>query len=194
VTQIADFLAELAAVPSTNVMCNVYHADQEGSARRLAALATYLEEQWDAPLLLVGEAPGHLGARLSGVPFTDERTLYGHGQGEVTARRVHRALEDFGLSRTVMLWNVVPFHPHHAGEPRSNRTPKAAERRLTKHFAEKLAAGRTLVCIGRHAEKSFPGAHYIRHPARNGEAEFRRGMAELARTVVGGTHTDARRY
>jgi len=84
-----------------------------------------LEKQWEAPFLFVGDAPGHLGARLSGVPFTDEMTLYGGlGDGraaEVTATRMHRGLADFGLSDAVLLWNVVPFHPHRLGEPRSNR-------------------------------------------------------------------------
>lgn len=182
---VEEFLVELTSVPSTEILCNVYHSDEGGSAQRLAALKTYLEEHWDAPFLLVGEAPGHLGARLSGVPFTDQRTLYGDGKQEVTAQRVHRALRDLELSTQVLLWNVVPFHPHRAGEPQSNRPPTAAERRLHRHFAEKLGEGRTVVCIGRHAEKAFPGARYVRHPARSGEAAFREGLADLARTVAG---------
>src|SRR4051795_12216108 len=48
-------------------------------------LRSYLEERWDAPLLLVGEAPGYRGARVSGIPFASERQLSGSGPAEAPA-------------------------------------------------------------------------------------------------------------
>ena len=55
-------------------------------------LVRYLEERADAPLLLVGEAPGYRGARVSGIPFTSERQLTGSGPAEATATIVQGLL------------------------------------------------------------------------------------------------------
>jgi len=50
-----------------------FYRDGAGADVRRARLRAYLESRGDAPLLLVGEAPGYRGARVSGVPFTSER-------------------------------------------------------------------------------------------------------------------------
>jgi uracil-DNA glycosylase len=78
----------------------------------------------DAWLLLVGEAPGYRGARVSGIPFTSERQLTGVGPAEATATVVQRVLARLGLGDEALLWNVVPTHP---GTGSTNRTPTAAE-------------------------------------------------------------------
>ncbi len=86
-------------------------------------LGEYLETRRDAPLLLVGEAAGYRGARVSGIPFTSERQLTGAGPAEATATVVHRVLAELGLEEDVLLWNLVPTHPHRPGNPSSNRPP-----------------------------------------------------------------------
>src|SRR3954463_14833980 len=73
-------------------------------------LRTYLSAREEAPLLLVGEAPGYRGARVSGLPFTSERQLTGRGPAEATATVVQRVLTELGLTDDVLLWNVVPTH------------------------------------------------------------------------------------
>jgi uracil-DNA glycosylase len=141
-------------------------------------LAAYLARRAEAPILLVGEAAGYRGARVSGLPFTSERQLTGAGPAEATATIVHRVLAELGLEEQVLLWNVVPTHPHCRGEPRSNRPPTRAEVLDAKGFADELARNRRVVSVGRLAEKAL-GAPYVRHPSHGGAKTFREGLARL---------------
>jgi uracil-DNA glycosylase len=139
-------------------------------------LAGYLEARAGATLLLVGEAAGYRGARVSGIPFTSERQLTGNGPAEASATIVHRVLDELGLAEHVLLWNVVPTHPHRPGEPESNRRPHAAEIEASSTFLELLATGREVVPVGRVAEAAL-GIAGIRHPSHGGAQEFRAGLA-----------------
>lgn len=112
---------------------------------------------------------------MSGLPFTSERQVSGCGPAEATATIVHRVLSELGLEDDVLLWNVVPTHPHRPGEPRSNRRPARAEVRAGMAFLERIAAGRRLIAVGRVAQAELGGA-YVRHPARGGSAAFRSGL------------------
>lgn len=142
--------------------------------RRLR-LEEYLRARADAPLMLVGEAPGYRGARVSGIPFTSERQLSGSGPAEATATIVHRVLAELELTDHVLLWNVVPTHP---GTERSNRAPTRAEVQAGSAFAAELLQGRSLVAVGRVAQTALGGA-YVRHPSHGGAAAFRRALAAL---------------
>jgi hypothetical protein len=138
-------------------------------------LCGYLTERADADVLLVGEAAGYRGARVSGLPFTSERQLTGAGPAEATATIVHRVLGELGLAGRVLLWNVVPTHP---GTATSNRRPAAEEIRAALPFLARLAAGRRVVAVGRIAERAT-GAVGVRHPSHGGASAFRRGLAGL---------------
>ncbi len=146
---------------------NQYAVGPRASVLR-ARLATYLAARADAPVLLVGEAPGYRGARVSGIAFTSERQLTGEGPAEATATVVHRVLARLGLERDVLLWNVVPTHP---GTETTNRAPTAGEVRHGLAFAERLAAGRRVIAVGRIAADAL-GAPYVRHPSRGGGQRF----------------------
>ena len=148
------------------------------SAARRRRLSDYLSRQAGARLLLVGEAAGYRGARVSGVPFTSERQLTGAGPAEATATIVHRVLAELGIEDDVLLWNVVPTHPHRPGEPDSNRRPRVDEIEASRSFLERLAAGRQVVPVGRVAEGVI-GTAGIRHPSHGGASEFRAGLAAL---------------
>ena len=142
------------------------YASSEPRRRRLAA---YLESRADAGLVLVGEAAGYRGARISGIPFTSERQLSGHGPAEASATIVHRVLAELGLEDDVLLWNVVPTHP---GTARSNRRPTRAEVKASRPFLTDLTRGRRTIAVGRLAAE-VTGAPYVRHPSHGGARLFR---------------------
>ncbi len=131
-------------------------------------------------MLLVGEAAGYRGARISGLPFTSERQLTGHGPAEATATIVHRVLAELGADEAVLLWNAVPTHPHRAGEPSSNRPPTRGEVAAGARFVAELARGRRVVPVGRVAERAL-GLPGIRHPSHGGARAFREGLVEVLR-------------
>ena len=54
-----------------------FYREGEGAPVRRERLARYLEERAEAAWILVGEAAGYRGARVSGIPFTSERQLTG---------------------------------------------------------------------------------------------------------------------
>ena len=146
------------------------YADSE---LRRVRLARYLHERRRARLLLVGEAPGYRGARVSGIPFTSERQLSGAGPAEATATIVRRTLAELGLEDDVLLWNLVPTHP---GTARSNRPPTRAEIEGGAWFLDELSRGRQVIPVGRLAHSRLGGT-YIRHPAHGGATAFRDGLA-----------------
>jgi uracil-DNA glycosylase len=135
-------------------------------------LAAYLDERARATVLLVAEAPGYRGTRVSGIPLTSERQLTGSGPAEASATVVHRALAELGLEEDVLLWNVVPTHP---GDEGSNRRPTGVEVAAGLAFVHELARGRRIVPVGRVAQAALGGT-YVRHPAHGGAAVFRRGL------------------
>ena len=151
---------------------NFYRRGVRAEVKR-ARLAEYLEAHADAPILLVGEAPGYRGARVSGIPFTSERQLTGSGPAEATATIVRCALADVEID--VLCWNVVPTHP---GTKSSNRRPTRSEVEQSLFFLSDLARGRRILAVGRLAQ-AVTGAPYIRHPARGGAAGFRAGLLQF---------------
>jgi hypothetical protein len=170
--QAAAFVRRLAAAQIGETF-NFYR-DGEAAALRRRRLCDYLEEHVHASLLLVGEAPGYRGARVSGIPFTSERQLTGRGPAEATATIVRRTLGELELD--ALCWNVVPTHPGTAG---SNRRPSRAEVAAARPFLDELASGRRILAVGRLAA-AVTGAPYVRHPSHGGAAEFRAGLLRFA--------------
>jgi uracil-DNA glycosylase len=155
-----------------------FYRDGEGAAARCHRLRTYLEARQNAPLLLVGEAAGHRGARVSGIPFTSERQLTGHGPAEATATIVRRTLAELGLELQTLCWNVVPTHPHLSGRPASNRRPSRAEIDASLGFFDELARNRRVIPVGRLAERAL-GVPGVRHPSHGGARAFRDSLRRL---------------
>jgi uracil-DNA glycosylase len=156
-----------------------FYRDGARAANRRERLLTYLEARRDAQLLLVGEAAGYRGARISGIPFTSERQLTGAGPAEATATIVRRTLQELGLEEQTLCWNVVPTHPHLVGRPDTNRRPSRAEVEEARPFLDELARGRRVIALGRLAQAVL-SAPYVRHPSHGGAADFRAGLLRFA--------------
>lgn len=157
-------------------------------------------------LLLVGEAPGYQGTRITGCPFTSEALLLEDGvprlgklHGRLTSRRlpwrepsstiVWRALREQGLMDHTVLWGAFPWHPHGA-TPLSNRAPNEAEKAMGAALLQQLMAalpGVTVVAVGNVAADSLRklGVHAdkIRHPSNGGATMFRAGLALVAQQL-----------
>ena len=142
-------------------------------------VARYLDSHGGAKVVLVGEAAGYRGARVSGIPFTSERQLTGAGPAEATATIVHRVLAKLGVSDDVLLWNVVPTHP---GSETSNRRPTRAEIQAASPFLHELTRGSIAIAVGRLAAEVLE-APYVRHPSHGGAAAFEAGLRRAFATI-----------
>src|SRR5579871_6495906 len=116
-----------------------------GPAARRERLTAHLRV--DAAQVLIGEAPGYQGCRISGIPFTSERLIMAgliprvaesHARLSSRARPwsepsetiVWSALHELGIAHTTVLWNAFPWHPYRPDNPYSNRAPTRAECQL----------------------------------------------------------------
>ncbi len=152
------------------------HNQYARSELRRDRLRAYLESRAHAEVILVGEAAGYRGARVSGIPFTSERQLTGGGPAEASATIVQRVLAELDVTDDVLLWNVVPTHP---GTARSNRRPTRSEVRAARPFLDELTRGRRVIAVGRVAAEVL-AAPYVRHPSHGGAAAFAEGIRTLA--------------
>jgi uracil-DNA glycosylase len=166
----SSFTSELAAA-----RIGATHNQYAGSPLRRKRLCEYLDSRTHAHVVLVGEAAGYRGARISGIPFTSERLLTGRGPAEASATIVHRVLAELGIEDDVLLWNVVPTHP---GTRTSNRRPTNAEIRAARPFLDELTRGRRVVAVGRLAAAVLE-APYVRHPSHGGAAAFAAGLPRM---------------
>jgi uracil-DNA glycosylase family 4 len=149
------------------------------SPLRRDRLRAYLDGRRSTEIVLVGEAAGYRGARVSGIPFTSERQLTGSGPAEATATIVHRVLEKLGIEQEVLLWNVVPTHP---GTATSNRRPTRAEVDAAEAFLREVVGDRTVIGVGRLSARVLD-ASYVRHPSHGGAAAFEAGLREAFATI-----------
>jgi hypothetical protein len=151
-----------------------FYREGDAAGTRRSRLVDYLRAREGAPLLLVGEAPGYRGTRVSGIPFTSERQLTGTGPAEASATIVHRVLAELGIEKDVLLWNVVPTHP---GTACSNRRPTRAEVEASLPFLLEVGRGRLTIAVGRLAHAAL-GDPYVRHPSHGGASAFELGIRD----------------
>jgi len=168
----------LMGTPHGTNWWNPWFGDSRDAEQRRDELVGHLTARSAAPVLMVGIAPGHKGARKSGIPFTDPETLGGDGR-EQTAMHVQSLLRDLNIRDKTVLWNVFPFHPHEVGDDETNRDLTSAEERefapLVNHFQPRRRA--LVLAVGRPAARGMKSigveASYVCHPARNNHQKFR---------------------
>lgn len=179
-----------------------------GNQIRRENLLRYLTEMQERrpTTLMVGEAPSHRGARLTGIPFCsetimlsgiDEIAMFGQRHGYRKSREQERISTEAsativwqtirGIDSVPLLWNAFPFHPFKPQHPFSNRLPTREELRIGQPFLRELAnifGIRKVVAIGNSAAHSLELLNIpnvkIRHPSQGGKAAFVAGaMREL---------------
>jgi uracil-DNA glycosylase len=202
-----SFLDRLMQAALPPHCANPYHPRTDGGRQRRHNLQRYLQRFGaNPPLLLVGEAPGYRGARLSGIPFVSPALLadpqvasglFGVRNGfQMVAEWPHIRRE---ASATIMwetltalngplplLWNAFPFHPHQPQQPRSNRTPTTAELALGRPFLEQLhqlAGSPPIAAVGKKAARALTNCNLphqtLRHPSHGGKQAFQTGLRAL---------------
>jgi len=211
-SQVDRFITRLARTQLDGPVFNPYAKGAAdpllGAANRIRRqnLRCYLQAMaasrpW---LLLVGEAPGYRGCRLTGVPFTSEAIILDQGIwpfgdqagfrktpegdkviGEATATLIWTVLQSW--RPPPLLWNAFPFHPYRPGRPASNRKPNAGELRLGAAFLVELLdmfRPEVVAAVGRiaaHAQNQAGLAEYVqlRHPSHGGKATFMAGLMQF---------------
>lgn len=202
------FIDSLAAFPSSERLFNPYEA--KGSAYnslRRHNLNLYLQQMHARrpSILLVGEAPGYRGCRLSGIPFVSCTqlqdgiagvNLFGLVNGYRSVNEwenVRREASATMMWQTIgplphlpLLWNALPFHPHQALAPQTNRTPTRNELDIGGPFLARLCALfsiQQIIAVGNQAHAAlsrWEQAHKkVRHPSHGGKYLFQKQLVEL---------------
>ena len=201
------FVARLASIPPGPNSVNMFDRSHAANEVRRSNLTRYLEQLAERrpSTLLVGEAPGYRGMRITGVPFTNatilERgiphfDLLGAANGyalpdqlppvaaEPTATVMWTTLIE--LDFLPVLWSAFPLHPHRPGDPLSNRTPtgrEAAAWSWSWQALERIFPIRAVVAVGNVAARALAtsgrAVPRVRHPAHGGRAEFASGLRPL---------------
>ncbi len=206
---IEPFITRLAGSETPADATNEYALGPAVNAIRRANLRRYLAAmQARKPgTLLVMEAPGYRGCRLTGVPVTSRKLLLNgvpgldlfgveHGfqdvpeagferiQGEQSATIVWGTLSELG--QVPLIWNTYPFHPHRPGEALTNRRPRASEIALGQPFLNAIIAHfmpAQIIAIGNVAHESLSSMGIdcvkVRHPAQGGKNDFVAGLTAL---------------
>jgi uracil-DNA glycosylase len=156
-------------------------------------------------IILVGEAPGYRGSRITGVPYTSEHLLMNNMEGvelfgedkgyrlpsdkdkllkEPTATIIWNTLLKYNL--TMLGWNAFPFHPYKEGNEESNRTPLKKELLIGEKLLHKIIEMfniEKVIAMGNKAEESLNklgiSCDKVRHPAQGGKNEFDDGIRKI---------------
>lgn len=218
--QIAEFIRDLAQLPvgaaATNMFADASESTVDNALRR-HNLELYLTAMLERRprVLLVGEAPGYRGMRITGVPFTNRAIvardtgsfgLFGAENGYVVPNDLPGASAEptatvmwdvlAGLDFLPLLWSAYPLHPHRPHEPLTNRTPSAADIVVGGPFWQRLRdifGIQHVIAVGNIAFRSLTavanGAAItrVRHPSHGGKVEFEAGLRDFLRSLLAGS-------
>ena len=197
--QIDNFISNLSSVQKMNNTTNLYFGNSRESKIRRNNLKVYLVKMktLNPKFLILGEAPGHKGCRLSGIAFTSERVLsenaFFHNEqilfvndrnkleSEISATIVWNEISK--LNEKPLIWNIFPFHPHLLNDIKTNRTPTKAELEEGKKWLKKLLEIydiKKIIALGRKPESQLEEINlpfsYVRHPSNGGKNDFIKGL------------------
>jgi len=202
------FIDRLAAVSAPPDSVNQFDHGNPHNAIRRHNLHRYLTQMnaQQPHTLLVAEAPGYKGMRLTGVPFSSRKfvqegiegvPIFGEANGyqsppdednpawsEQTATIVWGVL--CAVRPLPLSWNTYPFHPHQPGKPLSNRKPRKPEIELGAVFLREIMTlfdFQSVVAVGNTAGDTLTqlGIEHrkVRHPAQGGKNDFVAGMRAI---------------
>jgi uracil-DNA glycosylase len=203
-----EFLVALSSLKFDNVFnpyvdrcatCDMPEAPALRAAALLNILNVAVSSEIDA--IWVGRDLGYRGGRRTGLALTDDvrlqalaerwnvqiaRATTGNPVAERTAATIWQLLGQ--ISPRVFLWNVFPLHPFEPGEPFSNRSHNAKERKSGEELLEqavRMLRPKRVVAIGNDAASSAmricgqTQVVQVRHPSYGGQAEFVFKMQQL---------------
>jgi uracil-DNA glycosylase len=201
------FIERLSRVQTAPDAYNQYGAgDDPYNAIRRANLNRYLQEVLakQSGIVLVAEAPGYRGMRLTGIPMVSRRILregvpaldmlgeargyqdvvepgFENIQAEQTSSILWNLLPELGI--VPLVWGSFPFHPHQLGKPLTNRKPRTPEVKLGEPFVRELLeifAPKKVIAVGNVGYGLLTAMGIscvkVRHPAQGGKNDFVAGM------------------
>ena len=202
---VAAFIHLLATAKLPPNCENPYGYERPFAQQRRHNLHHYLQfmVQQKPQQLLIGEAPGYRGCRLTGIPFISPHILAGLDerfkqssasfqpvaewpqiQREASATIVWRTVRDW--QPLPLFWNAFPFHPHQPDTPQSNRTPTASEIAAGRPFLEMLLTlfpSIKLIAVGKKADAALTTWGFlhtaVRHPSHGGAKQFEAELKTL---------------
>jgi uracil-DNA glycosylase len=210
--EINEFIEALTRIKSPNSFFNQYSYDMSINSVRRNNLFLYLQQManFNPQILLVGEAPGYRGCRLTGVPFTSEYILldglepidlFGESRGYCKTDELEKPSKEASASifwetlvttsRIPLIWNAFPFHPFQAENEQSNRKPTKIEIAIGQEFLQELIRLfdiKIVVAVGNTAEVSLNAmgiaCQKVRHPSYGGKTMFTNGINSVINTLV----------
>ena len=205
--RIAEFIAKITNRETTDNVFNQYSNPIQHNN-----LFFYLNQalQNKVEILLLGEATGFNGCRNSGIPFTATYNVkksrhFRNLRSSIFLQELKEKREqtstifhDFlnknpDIFKKIVLWNVVPFHPHELTGLETNRTPNKQEIAEGREYLLDLFqifGFKQYYPIGNIADDSLkelkaensiiPFDFFkIRHPSHGGKADFIKGMRKI---------------
>lgn len=185
------YLTEIETPDSSSV--NFYRQDYRKSGDSVITsnnLLLYLKKMQviNPTILLVGEAPGYKGCKLSGIPFTSEYQILHeeffedsfavfdttNPNKEASACAIWEVLR--GINKIPLMWNIYPFHPLTASG--KNGKPKTRDIELGKKILENLLTMfniENIYCVGIKSMNALANhplySGYVRHPSYGGRKQ-----------------------
>lgn len=206
---ITTFVAELAHCQPRH--CHNPYTDPDLSHNLkcyLMALKQHFGKRVPAPqskplkLLLVGEALGYRGGKLTGIPFSSGRMINNNAmmfwqtlQPQLrlknnVAESTATIIWDYFSAKNLIpvMWNAFPFHPYREGNPQSNRPPNRDELAIGRVFLtqiQQIFKPDGIVAVGKHGFNTAQAVFgknnvcQVRHPSFGGKREFCQQMDEI---------------